>query len=59
METFTAAAVYDPKPLAYKAVRVWLSDAAGCWLSGLASNGGVRKGDSACEVGMMSRKKED
>ena len=26
METFAAAAVYDPKPVAYKAVRVWLSD---------------------------------
>jgi hypothetical protein len=50
--------VCGPKPIAY-VVRVWLSDAAGCWLSGLASNGGVRKGDSACEVGMMSRKKED
>jgi hypothetical protein len=42
METFTSdkrnkgsktTAVYDPKPIAYKAVRVWLSD--GCRMLGM------------------------
>jgi capsid protein len=32
--TGKATSVYDPKPMTYKAVRVWLSDGRRIWING-------------------------
>ena len=43
--------VYDPEPVAYKAVRVWLSDGSRMLACGRGSNGGVLKENQARQVG--------
>jgi hypothetical protein len=51
--------VYDPEPVAYKAVRVWLSDGSRMLACGRGSNGGVLKEKSSPSGGSLKNEKEE